>query len=214
MLSLLLKSRRRAPVAVLLCLLGVASTAAGGDPCTKFFDPVGEASQLSWHDDNHWNPFGVPGPTDVACILETGSYEVRVTAPVTVAGLQLNDTTEGKPSLKIIDTDFTLNGPGYVAGGTKLKVNDTAVLRTDGGGHLEVHSTLVIEGGTVEIDIDLYGHLNWWGEGSITGTLTTHPGSVIEVEDLVTDANLTPSGPSRQRCTQDRRRTHPSSGPS
>ena len=176
---------------VAVCLLGVASTAAGGDPCTKFFVAGGKETSLSWHVDTHWYPVGVPGSTDVACILEAGSYEVTVTEPVEVVGLQLDALTEGDQKLKIIDTDFTLNGPGYVAGSTKLKVNDTAVLRTDGGGQLEVHSTLVIEGGTVEVDVDLYGHLNWWGEGSLTGELTTHPGCVIEVESHEAEAHLT-----------------------
>jgi uncharacterized repeat protein (TIGR01451 family) len=114
---------------------------------------------------------------------------VVVTEPVTIAGLQL-DVENGESKLKVVSVDFTLNGLGYLAGDTKLKVNDGAVLRTDAGGSLEVHSKLVIEGGTVEVDIDLYGHLNWTGPGSVTGTLVTHPGSRIEVEDPIQDAHL------------------------
>jgi len=88
------------------------------------------------------------------------------------------------------NTDFTLNGLGLVSDNTKLKVNDGGVLRTDGGGHLEVHSTLVIEGGTVEVDVDLWGHLNWTSAASLTGNLVTHPGSRIEVEDPIGVADL------------------------
>ena len=179
---------------VLVCLVGMASTIALADPCTKLFNPESLQSTLSWHDPNNWDPIGVPGPTDVACVLEPGSYQVDVSSPVTVAGLQINAAGDGDPKVKIISTEFTLNGAGYLAGSTKLKVNDGAVLRSDTGALIEVHSKLVIEGGTVEIDVDLYGHLNWWGVSSITGVLTTFPGSVIQVEDPEQPAHLTVDG--------------------
>jgi uncharacterized repeat protein (TIGR01451 family) len=186
--------RRRAPFAVVLCVLATATSAVAGDPCTKFFEPGTAMGQLSWHDPNDWNPIGVPGPTDVACVFSPGSYEVSVSSPVTVAGLQINAAGDGGPMVKIISTDFTLNGAGYLAGSTKLKVNGGAVLRSDSGALIEVHSKLVIEGGTVEIDIDLYGHLNWWGASSVTGVLTTDPASVIEAENPKEPAHLTIEG--------------------
>lgn len=182
--------RRRAPVAVLLCLIGASSAVAGTAPCTKLFVPDGTSGNISWHVDDNWDPVGVPGPADVACVYAEGNYQVVVIQPVTVAGLQI-DVDKGNPKVRIVATDFTLNGFGYLAGDTKLKVNDGAVLRSDADGVIEVHSNLVIEGGTVEVDVDLYGHLNWWGTGSVTGTLTTHPGSVIEVEDPAMEAHLT-----------------------
>jgi len=185
--------RRRAPVAVFLCLVGIAcfATAATADEtCTKFFNPGGSVADFSWHLDGNWTPFGVPGPTDVACVLDPGSYSVLVDEPVTVAGLRI-DAAAGNVKVKILTTDFTLNGFAYLAGATKLKVNGGAVLRSDAGGLIEVHSKLVIEGGTVEVGVELYGHLNWWGTGSVTGTLVTHPGSVIEVEDPESEAHLT-----------------------
>ena len=187
------KCRRRAPVAVMAWLCFAATASAQTLPCTKFFVSGGSNLGLSWHDDTHWSPIGVPGPTDVACILQTGQYEVTVILPVTVAGIEIN-SGEGRPKLKIIATDFTLNGPGLAAGDTKIKVNNGAVLRTDVGATLEVRSKLVVEGGTVEVDVDLWGHLNWWGTGSVTGTLVTHPGSMIEVEDPDADAHLTIAG--------------------
>ena len=185
--------RRRAPVAVYVCLVGIAciaTAATADDPCTKVFVSGGSDADMSWHLDANWNPFGVPGPTDVACILDPGNYMVLVDEPVTVAGLRI-DTDAGNVKVKILATDFTLNGFAFLAGATKLKVNDGAVLRSDAGGLIEVHSKLVIEGGTVEVGVELYGHLNWWGTGSVTGTLVTHPGSVIEVEDPEAEAHLT-----------------------
>ncbi|HSN54857.1 MAG TPA: DUF11 domain-containing protein [Candidatus Sulfomarinibacteraceae bacterium] len=173
-----------------VCLLGAAAPVWAQGDCTKFFQPP-TVGQVSWHVDAHWSPPGVPAPSDVACIYENGPYEVRVTQPVTIAGLDLDAAGPDAPSLKIVATDFTLNGLGHLAGSTKLKVNDGAVLATDGGGSLEVHSQLVIEGGTVAVDVDLYGHLNWWGPSSLTGYLTTHAGSVIEVEAPMTAAHLT-----------------------
>ncbi|MCU0302802.1 MAG: DUF11 domain-containing protein [Thermoanaerobaculales bacterium] len=172
------------------CLLLVSGIASADDDCTKFFQPPLIVSQPSWHDPANWSPVGVPDPTDVACLYEAGIYEVQVTQPVTIAGLRFDVIGMANPKLKIIATDFTLNGPGYLAGDTKLKVNDGAVLGTSGGGALEVHSKLVIEGGTVAVDVDLWGHLNWWGPSSLTGALTTHPGSVIEVEEPMMEAHL------------------------
>jgi len=173
-----------------VCLVCVGTATAQTLPCTKFFVSAGSDFDLSWHVDEHWSPLGIPEPTDVACILEAGNYQVTVTEPVTVAGLQI-DVAMGNPKVKIIATNFTLNGFAYLAGTTKLKVNDGAVLRSDAGGVIEVHSKLVIEGGTVEVDVELYGHLNWWGTGSVTGTLVTYDGSVITVEDPELDAHLT-----------------------
>ncbi len=144
----------------------------------------------SWHVDENWSPIGVPGPTDVVCVLEEGFYQLTVTQPVTVAGLRF-DVADPNPKVKIIATDFTLNGFAYLGGDTKLKVNGGAVLRSDSSGSIEVHSKLVVEGGTVAIDVELYGSLNWWGTGSVTGTLVTYPGSMIEVEDPELDAHLT-----------------------
>jgi uncharacterized repeat protein (TIGR01451 family) len=172
-----------------LCLLVSTQAAAGGEPCTKVFVHGASTTDISWHDDTHWSPPGVPGPADVACILEDGFYQVTVTEPVTVAGLRI-DAAGGSPKVKIVGTDFTLNGYGYLAGATKLKVNDGAVLRSDSGTTIEVESKLVIDGGTVEVDIDLFGHLSYAGTGSLTGNLTTHPGSVIEYEDTGADAHL------------------------
>jgi uncharacterized repeat protein (TIGR01451 family) len=191
MQSWLQKGRRRAPLLALLSLLCTSPGVVRAQPCTKVLIPGTAASTVSWHVDENWSPVGVPGPTDIACILDPGSYQVTVTEPVTVAGLRVDVPGDAGANLKIIVTDFTLNGPGYLAGDTKLKVNDGAVLRSDTGGVLEVHSKLVIEGGTVEVDVDLWGHLNWWGPSSLTGTLTTHPGSVIEVEDAEAPAHLT-----------------------
>ena len=173
----------------LLCLLLSGTAVAQTPPCTKLFLSGGSDADLSWHDDKRWSPTGVPGPADVACILEDGSYQLMVTEPVTIAGLQI-DARGGNPKVKILGTDFTLNGFGYLAGATKLKVNDGGVLRTDSGSTIEVNSTLVIDGGTVEIDVDLYGHLNYAGTGSLTGGLVTHPGSTIEYEDTGADAHL------------------------
>ena len=186
-----LTDRRRAPLAAGVCLLFAASPVWAQGDCTKYFQPPVSVGQVSWHVDAHWSPPGVPGHVDIACIYEEGPYEVRVTQPVTIAGLDLDAAGAEAPSLKIIATDFTLNGLGRLAGSTKLKVNDGAVLATDGGGALEVRSQLVIEGGTVAVDVDLYGHLNWWGPSSLTGNLTTHPGSVIEVEEPMMAAHLT-----------------------
>jgi len=174
---------------VILCLV-CGAPAVADDDCTKFFVPGVTSGNISWHVDENWIPIGVPVPTDVACILEDGGYQVTVTEPVTVAGLQL-DIADGNAMLKIVATDFTLNGSAIATGDTKLKVNDGAVLRSDSGGVLDVHSKLVIEGGTVEVDVELYGHLNWWGIGSITGALETYPGSTIEVEGPLADAHLT-----------------------
>ncbi len=173
----------------LLCLLLSGTAVAQTPPCTKFFDSGGSDADLNWHEKERWSPIGVPGPADVACILEEGNYQVMVTEPVTIAGLQI-DANGGNPKVKILATDFTLNGFGYLAGATKLKVNDGAVLRTDSGSTIEVQSKLVIDGGTVEIDVDLYGHLNYAGTGSLTGSLVTHPGSTIEYEDTGEDAHL------------------------
>ncbi len=178
--------RRRAPVALLLCLVCASTVSAGTPPCTKLFVLNGDTD---WHVDANWDPAGVPGPADVVCILEGGDYQVMVTEPVTIAGLYF-DSYVGSPKVKILGTDFTLNGDGYLVGNTKLKVNDGAVLRSDGDARIEVHSKLVIDGGTVEIDVDLYGHLNFAGVGSLTGALVTHPGSSIEYEDTGEDAHL------------------------
>ena len=186
-----LTDRRRAPLALGLCLLWATSTAWAQGDCTKFFQPPVTVGQVSWHVDEHWSPMGVPAAGDVVCIYEDGVYEVRVTQPVTIAGLDLDVVAVEAPSLKIIATGFTLNGLGHLAGTTKLKVNDGAVLGTDAGGSLEVRSQLIIEGGTVAVDVDLYGRLNWWGPSSLTGYLTTRPGSVIEVEDPMMAAHLT-----------------------
>lgn len=176
---------------VSMCLIWLATTPLAAQTCTKTFTPpAGALAQLSWHVDEHWSPAGVPGPADIACIFDGGMYEVRVDQPVTVAGLRLDAASEGDVSLKIIATDFTLNGPGLLAGSTKLKVNDGAVLRSDSAAELEARSKLVIEGGTVAVDVDLYGHLNWWGPASVTGLLTTHPGSIIEVEEAPQPAHL------------------------
>ncbi|MEX1309499.1 MAG: hypothetical protein AB1Z65_03685 [Candidatus Sulfomarinibacteraceae bacterium] len=183
--------RRRAPFAVFLCVLFAASNAVADDPCTKTFVPGAGPPIFSWHDDSRWLPFGAPGPTDVACILEPGSYQVTVDSPVAVAGLRIDVLGDADVMVKIIAVDFTLNGPGFLVGSTKLKVNDGAILRTDGGGVLEARSKLVIEGGTVEIDIDLYGTLNWWGPSSVTGVLTSHPGSIVAVDDPQQPAHLT-----------------------
>jgi uncharacterized repeat protein (TIGR01451 family) len=174
---------------LLLCLLFSGTAVAQTPPCTKFFVSGGGDVDVSWHNDKNWSPPGVPGPADEACLLEDGDYQVMVTEPVTIAGLQI-DANEGSPNVKILATDFTLNGFGYLAGSTKLKVNDGAVLRTDTGSTIEVHSKLVIDGGTVGIDVDLYGHLNYAGTGSLTGGLVTHPGSTIEYEDTGADAHL------------------------
>jgi uncharacterized repeat protein (TIGR01451 family) len=183
--------RRRAPFAVLVCAVFAASPAVADDPCTKTFAPGSGAPVYSWHDDSRWVPFGAPGPTDVACILEPGSYQVTADLPVTVAGLRLDAAGDGEVMVKIVAVDFTLNGPGFLAGSTKLKVNDGAVLRTDGDGVIEARSKLVIEGGVVEVDIDLYGTLNWWGPSSVTGVVTSHPGSIIAVDDPQQPAHLT-----------------------
>ena len=190
MQSWLQKCRRRAPVVGLVCLVCVGTAAAQTVPCTKFFVTGGFDMDLNWHVEENWSPPGIPGSTDVACILEAGNYQVMVTKPVTVAGLQI-DVAEGNSKVKIIATDFTLNGFAYLSGNTKLKVNNGAVLRSDAGGVIEVNSKLVIEGGTVEVDVELYGHLNWWGTGSVTGALKTYDGSVITVEDHELEAHLT-----------------------
>ena len=174
---------------LLLCVLYSGTVVAQTLPCTKVFVSGGSDADVSWHNDKNWDPTGVPGPTDVACILEDGGYQVMITEPVTVAGLQIN-AKDGNLKVRILATDFTLNGFGYLAGSTKLKVNDGAVLRTDSGSAIEVHSKLVIDGGTVEIDVDLYGHLSYAGTGSLTGSLVTHPGSIIEYEDTGADAHL------------------------
>lgn len=173
---------------LLLCLFW-AGTATAGEPCTKTFVAGATNANASWHVDENWLPTGVPGPADVVCIFEDGDYQVLVDQPVTIAGLQI-DASSGSPRVKILGTDFTLNGPAFLAGTTKLKVNDGAVLRTDGGGAIEVHSKLVIDGGTVEIDVDLFGHLNFAGSGSLTGGLVSHPGSVIGYENTGADAHL------------------------
>jgi uncharacterized repeat protein (TIGR01451 family) len=110
---------------------------------------------------------------------------------VTIAGLRIDVGGDSDVMVKIISTDFTINGPGFVIGSTKLKVNDGAVLRTDGGGAIEVRSKLVVEGGVVEIDIDLFGTLNWWGPSSVTGVVTSHPGSIVAVDDPQQPAHLT-----------------------
>jgi Domain of unknown function DUF11 len=179
-------NRRGAPFAVVLCLFLVSSAAAQTLPCTKFWvDGISGA----WDDGNKWKPAGVPVAADVVCILETGSYEVTMSTPATVAGIELN-TNMGMASLKVLSTDLTLNGPGLAVGDTKFKVNDGAVLSTVTGSTIEVHSKLVIDGGTVEVDVDLYGHLNYAGVGSLTGSLVTHPGSTIEYEDTGADAHL------------------------
>ena len=191
MVLMLHRIRRRAPFAVLLCVLFAASPAVADDPCTKTFVPGTGPPNFSWHDDNHWIPFGVPGPTDVACILEPGSYQVTVDLPVTVAGLRIDVAGDGEVMVKIIAADFTLNGLGSLAGSTKLKVNDGAVLGTDGGGVIEAYSKLVIEGGIVEIDIELFGTLNWWGPSSVTGVLNPYPGSIVTVDDPQQPAHLT-----------------------
>jgi len=179
-------------VPALLCLLFSGNVVAQTPPCTKVFVSGGSDVDLSWHEDKRWSPTGIPGPADVACILEDGDYQVMITEPVTIAGLQV-DAIDGSPKVKIVATEFTLNGLGYLAGETKLKVNDGAVLRTDSGSTIEVHSKLVIDSGTVEIDVDLYGHLNYAGMGHLTGGLVTHPGSTIEYEDTGDDAHLTVS---------------------
>lgn len=183
--------RRRAPFPVLLCLVCTASLSSAAEPCTKYFVPPPTVSQLSWHVPEYWNPVGVPGELDVVCIIDDGMYNIDVTEPVTIAGLTVDIPAEGTVQLKIIHTDFTVNGLAYLAGSTKLKVNDDAVLRSDAASSLEVHSKLAIEGGTVEIPVDLWGNLSWWGEGSITGEFTTYPGCVIEVEDPMMPASLT-----------------------
>ncbi len=167
---------------VSVCLFWAGAAVARTSHAPRSSSPAAIDADLSWHEEKHWIPVGVPGPADVACILEDGNYEVLVDQPVTVAGLQF-DASSGNPKVKILGSPFTLNGAGYLAGTTKLKVNDGAVLRTDGGGAIEVHSKLVIDSGTVEIDVDLYGHLNFAGTGSLTGGLVTHPGSTIEFED-------------------------------
>jgi len=173
-------------VLLLVCVLSSATVVAQTLPCTKFYVAGGSAS---WHSEKNWNPVGIPGPSDVVCILEDGQYEILVSDPVTVAGIEINAAI-GKPKLKILGTEFTLNGPGLAAGETMFKVNDGGVLRTDAGSTIEVHSKLVIDNGTVEIDVDLYGHLNYAGMGSLTGGLVTHLGSTIEYEDTGADAHL------------------------
>ncbi len=172
---------------LLLCVFSSGTVVAHTLPCTKFFVSSGSGA---WHSEKNWNPVGIPEPSDVVCILEGGQYQITVSDPVTVAGIEINAAI-GTPKLKIIGTVFTLNGPGLAAGDTMFKVNDGAVLRTDTGSTIEVHSKLVIDGGTVGIDVDLYGHLNYAGTGSLTGSLVTHPWSVIEYEDTGEDAHLT-----------------------
>ena len=56
----------------LLCLLLSGTAVAQTPPCTKFFDPGGSDADLNWHEKERWSPIGVPGPADVACILEEG----------------------------------------------------------------------------------------------------------------------------------------------
>jgi uncharacterized repeat protein (TIGR01451 family) len=158
-------------------------------PCTKTFEPGLILAAMSWHDPANWNPVGVPGPTDVACILENGDYDIDVTLPVTVAGLEIN-VAMGKVKTKILGTDFTVNGPARLDGVAKLKVNDGAVLRTDGGGIIDVYSKLVVGSGTVAIDVELYGHLTFEGTGMVTGNLVTYPGSVIELEEGAASGHL------------------------
>lgn len=174
---------------VAVCLVVLVQTAAAAQDCTKVFVSVGADTEVSWHEDKRWEPPGVPGPTDVACILDSGNYQVTVSEPVTVSGLHF-DATGGNPQVKILSTDFTLNGPGFLGGTTKLKVNDKGVLRTETGSTIEVVSKLVIDSGIVEVDVDLYGHLNYAGTGHLTGTLSTHFGSTIEYEDTGADAHL------------------------
>ncbi len=48
----------------------------------------------------------------------------------------------------------------------------------------------MIDDGTVEIAVDLWGHLNFAGMGFLTGSLATHPGSTIEYEDTGEGAHL------------------------
>jgi uncharacterized repeat protein (TIGR01451 family) len=183
--------RRRAPFAVLVCVTLAAIPANAGDTCdTSFQPPPGAVGNLSWHVAEYWD-HGVPGPDDIACVLEPGMYQVLVTEPVTIEGLVFDVPSGNDVGLRVVDTDFTVGGLASVAGSSKLKVNDDAVLTTDNGGTLEVYSKLAVEGGTVEIPVDLWGNLSWWGEGSITGEFTTYPGCVIEVEDQMTAAHLT-----------------------
>ena len=173
-------------VPALLCLLFSGTVVAQTLPCTKYFVSGGSST---WHSDKNWNPVGVPEPNDVVCILEGGHYQIMVSDPVIVAGIEIN-VDIGKPMLEILGTEFTLNGPGLAAGDTMFKVTHGGVLRTNAGSTIEVHSKLVIDGGTVEIDVDLYGHLNYAGMGHLTGGLVTHPWSTIEYEDTGDEAHL------------------------
>jgi len=190
MVVTLSKAWRRAPVMALVCLFWVGF---GGSEaalaCDKLWVKTDPGS-WSWHVDAHWEPSGVPGPTDVACIQGDGMYQVVVDQPVTIGGLAL-DVMNGLAQLRVVAVEFTLDGLGLIDGDTKLKVNDNGLLQSNSGGSLEVRSTLVIEGGVVDVDVDLYGHLNWTDESSITGSLVCHPGSRKEVESPVAEAHLT-----------------------
>jgi hypothetical protein len=63
-----------------------------------------------------WSEGTVPGASDLACILDTGTYTVAVTQGETVGGLIVGTSGAGTQTLNVegADTAFTLNGAGTI----------------------------------------------------------------------------------------------------
>ena len=95
-----------------LTTFGIAEldpTAAHGASCTKSW---AAAVSGQWTLGTNWTPLGVPGPSDVVCISQNGTYTVTVASvAASVAALDIGSgTTSGSQKMQISSASFASSG--------------------------------------------------------------------------------------------------------